>query len=60
MSPRVSRPVLDSARFGRTPVLFLLGLAVCCLIAIGALVLVVAQRGPAPTPKKEVEKAVKN
>jgi len=49
MSPRVSRPVLDSARFGRTPVLFLLGLAVCCLIAIVALVLVVAQRGPAPT-----------
>jgi RsiW-degrading membrane proteinase PrsW (M82 family) len=41
--------VLDSARFGRTPVLFLLGLAACCLIAIVALVLVVAQRGPAPT-----------
>jgi RsiW-degrading membrane proteinase PrsW (M82 family) len=41
--------VLDSARFGRTPVLFLLGLAACCLIAIFALVLVVAQRGPAPT-----------
>ncbi len=49
MSPRASRPVLDSARFGRTPVLFLLGLAACCLIAIVALVLVVAQRGPAPT-----------
>lgn len=29
--------------------MFLLGLAVCCLIAIIALVLVVAQRGPAPT-----------
>lgn len=49
MSPRASRPVLDSARFGRTPVLFLLGLAVCCLIAIVALVLVVRQHGPAPT-----------
>jgi protease PrsW len=49
MSPRASRPVLDSARFGRTPVLFLLGLAVCCLIAIIALVLVVRQHGPAPT-----------
>ena len=49
MSPRARRPVLDSARFGRTPVLFLLGLAACCLIAIVALVLVVAQRGPAPT-----------
>jgi RsiW-degrading membrane proteinase PrsW (M82 family) len=41
--------VLDSARFGRTPVLFLLGLAVCCLIAIVALALVVRQHGPAPT-----------
>jgi RsiW-degrading membrane proteinase PrsW (M82 family) len=41
--------VLDSARFGRTPVLFLLGLAVCCLIAIIALALVVVQHGPAPT-----------
>jgi RsiW-degrading membrane proteinase PrsW (M82 family) len=41
--------VLDSARFGRTPVLFLLALVVCCLIAIVALVLVVAQHGPAPT-----------
>jgi protease PrsW len=49
MYPRASRPVLDSARFGRTPVLFLLGLAACCLIAIVALVLVVVQRGPAPT-----------
>jgi protease PrsW len=41
--------VLDSARFGRTPVLFLLGLATCCLIAIVALALVVVQRGPAPS-----------
>ena len=40
--------MLDSARFGRTPVLFLLGLAACCLIAIVALALVVLQRGPAP------------
>jgi RsiW-degrading membrane proteinase PrsW (M82 family) len=49
MSFRPPRPVLDSARFGRTPVLFLLGLAACCLIAIVALMLVVVQRGPAPT-----------
>ena len=49
MSPRARRPVLDSARFGRTPVLFLLGLAACCLIAIIALALVVVQHGPAPT-----------
>jgi PrsW family intramembrane metalloprotease len=49
MSPRVRRLVLDSARFGRTPVLFTLGLAACCLVAIVALVLVVVQRGPAPT-----------
>ena len=47
MSPRAPRPVLDSARFGRTPVLFLLGLAVGCLIAIVALILVVRQHGPA-------------
>jgi hypothetical protein len=40
--------VLDSSRFGRTPVQFLLVLAACCLVAIVALVLVVAQRGPAP------------
>src|ERR1700761_414799 len=49
MAPRAPRPVLDSARFGRTPVLFLFGLAACCLVAIVALVLVVVQRGPAPT-----------
>jgi RsiW-degrading membrane proteinase PrsW (M82 family) len=40
--------VLDSARFGRTPVPFLLVLAACCLVALAALVIVVAQRGPAP------------
>ncbi len=49
MSSRAPRPVLDSTRFGRTPVLFLLGLAACCLIAILALVLVVVQHGTAPT-----------
>ena len=43
------RPVLDSTRFGRTPVLFLLGLVACCLVAIIALVLVLLQRGPAPS-----------
>jgi protease PrsW len=48
MRPRAPWPVLDSARFGRTPVLFLLGLAGCCLIAIAALAAVVVQRGPAP------------
>jgi len=48
MSPSAPRPVLDSARFGRTPVLFLLGLAACCLVAIVALAVVVVQRGPAP------------
>jgi RsiW-degrading membrane proteinase PrsW (M82 family) len=41
--------VLDSARFGRTPVQFLLVLAACCLVAIIALAIVVVQRGPAPT-----------
>jgi RsiW-degrading membrane proteinase PrsW (M82 family) len=48
MVPRPHRPTLDSARFGRTPVQFLLVLAACCLIAIVALAIVVAQRGPAP------------
>jgi RsiW-degrading membrane proteinase PrsW (M82 family) len=42
------RPTLDSARFGRTPLQFLIVLAACCLVAIVALVIVVAQRGPAP------------
>jgi protease PrsW len=40
--------MLDSSRFGRTPVQFLLVLAACCLVAIVALVIVLAQRGPAP------------
>ena len=40
--------MLDSTRFGRTPVLFLLGLAACCLVAIAALAVVLVQRGPAP------------
>jgi protease PrsW len=48
MASRPSRPTLDSARFGRTPVQFLLVLAACCLVAIVALAIVVAQRGPAP------------
>jgi RsiW-degrading membrane proteinase PrsW (M82 family) len=48
MVPRPRRPTLDSARFGRTPVQFLLVLAACCLLAIVALAIVVAQRGPAP------------
>jgi RsiW-degrading membrane proteinase PrsW (M82 family) len=43
------KPVLDSRRFGRTPPGFLLGLAACSLIAIIALAIVVAQRGPAST-----------
>jgi RsiW-degrading membrane proteinase PrsW (M82 family) len=49
MSSRARRPVLDSARFGRTPLQFLLVLAACCLVAIVALAIVVSQRGPAPT-----------
>jgi RsiW-degrading membrane proteinase PrsW (M82 family) len=48
MGSRPRRPTLDSARFGRTPLQFLLVLAACCLVAIVALVIVVAQRGPAP------------
>ncbi len=48
MVPRPRRPTLDSARFGRTPVQFLLVLTACCLLAIAALAIVVAQRGPAP------------
>jgi RsiW-degrading membrane proteinase PrsW (M82 family) len=48
MASRRTRPTLDSARFGRTPVQFLLVLAACCVVAIVALVIVVAQRGPAP------------
>ena len=41
--------MLDSSRFGRTPLLFLLALAACCLVAIIALAIVVSQRGPAGT-----------
>src|ERR1700679_2324674 len=48
MVSRPRRPTLDSARFGRTPVQFLLVLAACCLVAIVALAIVLAQRGPAP------------
>src|ERR1700733_10716782 len=48
MASRPRRPTLDSARFGRTPVQFLLVLAACCLLAIVALAIVVAQRGAAP------------
>src|ERR1700749_3476561 len=48
MVPRARRPMLDSARFGRTPLQFLPALAACCLVAIVALVIVVTQRGPAP------------
>jgi protease PrsW len=48
MTSRGPRPVLDSTRFGRTPIPFLLGLMACCLVAIIALVLVVVQHGPAP------------
>lgn len=49
MAPIPPRPVLDSRRFGRTPVPFLFGLALCSLIAIAALGAVVLQRGTAPT-----------
>lgn len=49
MTPRAPRPVLDSSRFGRTPLLFLLALAACCLVAIISLAIVVSQRGPAST-----------
>src|ERR1700742_1255863 len=48
MGSRPRPPMLDSARFGRTPIPFLLVLAACCLVAIVALMIVVAQRGPAP------------
>ena len=41
--------MLDSSRFGRTPLLFLLALAACCLIAMISLAIVVSQRGPAST-----------
>jgi RsiW-degrading membrane proteinase PrsW (M82 family) len=49
MLPQSPRPpVLDSRRFGRTPLAFLLGLAACALIAIGVLIVIVIQHGPAP------------
>jgi protease PrsW len=48
MLPIPPKPVLDSRRFGRTSIPFLLGLALFSLVAIGALGLVVAERGPAP------------
>lgn len=48
MAPIPPKPVLDSRRFGRTPGAFLTGLALCSLLALLALGIVVAQRGPAP------------
>jgi protease PrsW len=42
------RPVLDTRRFGRTPLPFLTGLGVCCLIALLALAVVLLQHGAAP------------
>jgi RsiW-degrading membrane proteinase PrsW (M82 family) len=41
------KPVLDSRRFGRTPVAFLAALGVCCLIALLALAVLVRGR-PVP------------
>ena len=41
------RPVLDTRRFGRTPLAFLLVLGACCLVAIVALVAFV-RGGPVP------------
>jgi protease PrsW len=41
------KPVLDSRRFGRTPVVFLVSLGACCLIALLALVAFV-RGGPVP------------
>jgi RsiW-degrading membrane proteinase PrsW (M82 family) len=49
MAPIPPRPVLDSRRFGRTPILFLSGLVLCSLLAIVALGVIVLQRGTAPT-----------
>ena len=48
MLPLPPKPVLDSRRFGRTSVLFLIGLTLFSLVAIAALAVVVAERGPAP------------
>ncbi len=47
MAARPPRPVLDARRFGRTPVVFVIALGACCLIAIVALVAVV-RGGPVP------------
>src|SRR6516162_4979599 len=47
MAARPPRPVLDTRRFGRTPVAFLMILGACCLIAIVALVAFV-RGGPVP------------
>ncbi len=41
------RPVLDTRRFGRTPLAFIAVLGICCLVAIAALVTVV-RGGPVP------------
>jgi len=49
MLPIPPKPVLDSRRFGRTSIPFLLGLSLFSLVAIVALGVVVAERGPAPT-----------
>ena len=49
MLPIPPKPVLDSRRFGRTSIPFLLGLTLFSLIAIVALGVVVVERGPAPT-----------
>lgn len=40
--------MLDTRRFGRTPLPFLLVLGACCLIALLALVAVASRSGPAP------------
>src|SRR6516164_10671695 len=42
------RPVLDTRRFGRTPLPFLLVLGACSLVALLALVVVASRSGPAP------------
>lgn len=48
MLPIPPKPVLDSRRFGRTSIPFLLGLTLLSLVAIVALGVVVVERGPAP------------
>ncbi len=49
MLPIPPKPVLDSRRFGRTSIPFLLGLALLSVVAIVALAVVVVERGPAPS-----------